>query len=103
MRGKKLFTAIANHLKPRGILAFCDIQPSGGVRLSEILTTCGLDPERVRQLKQAEDLIYSDQSNPLVNWDGKTVIELLTETGFSNIHSENIAHDFKISITEAYP
>jgi putative ATPase len=74
--------AVSSLLRPGGQLALCEIVPSMGMRLSELLDL-GSEKEAFRKrLAEAEDRIYTAADNPLVNWSVEDFCGILEEAGF---------------------
>lgn len=89
-----------NFIVPGGILSIVQVIPSKGQRISELYRTvtaggtvrsndaaAGLG---AAELEAAEEIIYSNSENPLVNWDEQTLKECLSAAGFNTIESRLI-------------
>jgi putative ATPase len=75
-------------LRPGGQISLAEVVPSEGVRLSELLDL-GSEDERFRgNLSEAEERIYGDPDNPLVNWSAEGFCGMLETTGFRVLKKE---------------
>ena len=62
--------------------------PSEGVRLSELLDLGSEDESFRRRLAEAEEGIYGDRDNPLVNWTADDFCGMLETAGFRVLNRE---------------
>ena len=75
--------AVSAVLRPAGQISLAEIVPSKGMRLSKLLD---LEPEGEafeKKLHQAEEAIYTDPANPLVNWSVEDFCRSVEDAGFS--------------------
>ncbi len=71
-------------------LSFAQTIPSLSTRLSQL--SDGLPVNIQRFLIDAEQLIYQDKANPLVNWNAETLLQLMENSGFTVLQSEVTTH-----------
>jgi putative ATPase len=96
-----LFQAAASHLKPGGRLMLAEIMPREGSRLSDFFAADeALKTELVKKLRQAEEAVYTDTENPLVNWTAESLSKLLEEAGFTIDRMDRRTHSFEQTLTE---
>jgi putative ATPase len=81
----QLLTPIKERLQENG--RFCLIQtiPKQGQRLYKLVDWSGESETLAKKVSQAEELIYADANDPLVNWDESDLQTGLETAGFSNI------------------
>ena len=58
-----------------------------------------LDADLAQRLIDAEEAIYSDHKNPLVNWTPEDLQAQFTAAGFANIHLQSKTHSTLRRIT----
>jgi putative ATPase len=87
---------VANLLKPTGRLALAEIVPKHTQRLHQLVDLSGLPADLTARIIAAEEAIYTDPSDPMVNWDasdlkaglqsaGLTQVEVMVETLTSDL------------------
>jgi putative ATPase len=81
---KELILNLKALLLPDGKLCFAQIIPRHTQRLYELVDWAGHEPLR-RMVSDAEESIYKDDSNPLVNWDETDLDARLKEAGMENV------------------
>ncbi|MDT8306065.1 MAG: AAA family ATPase [Anaerolineae bacterium] len=64
-----LTARVAALLLPEGRFCFAQIVPRRGQRLSALVDWEGTDPGLLQRLRAAEEAIFHDAEDPLVNWD----------------------------------
>ncbi|WP_420628852.1 AAA family ATPase [Candidatus Leptofilum sp.] len=79
----EILTALADRLLPDG--RFCLIQtiPKHGQRLHQLVDWSGETKTLAKKVAKAEEAIYADESDPLVNWDETDVRVGLESAGFT--------------------
>ncbi|ORC36566.1 AAA family ATPase [Marispirochaeta aestuarii] len=95
-----LFRHSASCLQPGGRLILAEIMPREGSRLSELLSGGVADPEILAKFRQAEEAIYADPDNPLVNWSSEDIGKQLKKYGFVPDLLEKREHRFEQTLTE---
>lgn len=74
---------LANHLLPTGRLILAQIIPRRGQRLYDLVDWHSEDLKR--PVVAAEESIYSDPADPLVNWDTSELEAALSAAGFMDV------------------
>ncbi|MCZ6874162.1 MAG: AAA family ATPase [bacterium] len=69
-------------LREDGVLSLAEVVPRRAQRLSALLDLSALDDELVARLYVAEENIYCDANDPLVNWDLTELEAALLNSGF---------------------
>jgi putative ATPase len=72
---------LADLLAPGGVISLAERVPQRTQRLYALIDSAELDADLVARWQQAEDAIYADPSDPLVNWDENDLQAALTATG----------------------
>jgi putative ATPase len=80
--------AVAAVMRPGGQISLAEIVPSEGMRLSELLNLESEDERFRRKLAEAEEGIYGDHENPLVNWSAEDYCKMLEKAGFKVLKRE---------------
>ena len=87
-------------LLPRGRVILAETIPRHTQRLYKLLTPSSLSPALAQKLQDAEEAIYADPHDPMVNWDAETLAGLFRAAGFSAA-VETIAFETRVRITDA--
>ena len=74
-------------LLPDGRLYLAQVMPRRGQRLYEMLDWAG-EAALCERVAAAEEGMWTDSADPLVNWDLPDLRAALQETGFTDIHTE---------------
>ena len=74
--------AVAAVLQPGGQISLAEVVPSEGMHLSELLNLGSEDESFRRKLARAEQRIYADPDNPLVNWSAEDFCRIVDNAGF---------------------
>ena len=84
-RKTELWKVLAELLAPGGIISTAEILPAYGQRLSAFFSgdSTGLNKNERDLLAAAEELVYGDRNNPLLNWDETTVEAACTKAGLT--------------------
>ncbi|MEE8590834.1 MAG: AAA family ATPase [Spirochaetia bacterium] len=80
---------LAAVLRPGALLSLAEIVPSQGMRLSDLLDLQSESEEFRHKLGQAENEIYTDPENPLLNWNPEDFCSLVESAGFRVLRSES--------------
>ncbi len=91
--------AIVNLLKPGGRLALAEIIPRRTQRLCQLVNLSALPAELVERVAGAEEAIYADADDPMVNWDGIDLQRIFEEAGLlkTEIIIETSVSEWRIS------
>ena len=81
----ELFKPLKNRLLPDG--RFCLVQtiPKHGQRLYQLVDWSSETKALAKKVAQAEEVIYADKTDPLVNWDESDLQAGLEATGFTTV------------------
>ncbi|MGD2077923.1 MAG: AAA family ATPase [Chloroflexota bacterium] len=72
-------------LRPGGRLGLAQVVPKEGQRLYELLDWGKQSDGLAETVRQAEETIYSDANDPLVNWDAAGLLADLEAAGFQEV------------------
>jgi putative ATPase len=72
-------------LKPEGRLVLAETVPRHTQRLHQLVDLSRLESDLVERVIAAEETIYTNPDDPMVNWDASDLASILTDAGFSNI------------------
>ncbi len=72
---------LAGLLATKGVISLADRMPRHAQRLYRLLTLDSLDGEVAERLREAEEAIYSDSSDPLVNWGAEDLAAMFVDAG----------------------
>ncbi|HXV42518.1 MAG TPA: AAA family ATPase [Anaerolineae bacterium] len=75
---------IAALLKPGGRLALAEIVPRRAPRLHQLVDLASLPDELVARLIAAEEAIYANPADPMVNWDTPDLEAMLPRAGLAH-------------------
>lgn len=64
-----VFLLLQNYLAENGRICFVQTIPKHGRRLYDLVDWSGVDKKLLAKVQKAEDAIYADADDPLVNWD----------------------------------
>ncbi len=86
---------IAGWLQAEGRFCFAQVVPRRGQRLSALVDWQGVADDLVRRVQEAEEAIFHDDSDPLVNWDVADLEEALQAAGLQpeQVHVERRAEE----------
>ncbi|MCD6290365.1 MAG: methyltransferase domain-containing protein, partial [Anaerolineae bacterium] len=88
-------------LRSGGRLSLAEAIPRRGQRLYRLVPLDRLDPGLAEQVVQAEEAIYADPDDPMVNWDAPELKAALEHAGLSDIHLEVVEQPTEVHITPA--
>ncbi len=93
--------AVGRVLTPEGIISFVEGVPRLGQRIYDLVDREGLDPKLVEKWIAAEETIYEDADDPMVNWNRDDLAHAFEQAGFfiENFHSERTT--MEILVTDA--
>ncbi len=75
-------TVVAAAQRPGGRLCLAQVLPKDGQRLCQLLDWSALPEELAEAVRQAEQSIYADAADPLVNWDAGDLLADLQAAGW---------------------
>jgi putative ATPase len=76
-------SAISTVLRSGGQISLAEVVPSRGMRLSELLNLQSESEIFRNKLAKAEESIYTDRNNPLVNWSEEDFCGFVENAGFN--------------------
>ena len=76
-------------LSPSARISLVDAVPRQAQRLHQLVDLSSLDADLGQRLVAAEEAIYSDRKNPLVNWTAEDLQSQFTAAGFANIQLQS--------------
>ncbi len=79
------FHQVAEVLRPGGGLSLAETLPRRGERLYRLLPENALEESLRRRLAEAEEALYNDPADPLVNWDVPELERWSREAGFREV------------------
>ncbi len=77
--------AIARLLRPGGRLVLAEIVPHHTPRLHQLVDLSALPAGLAGRVRAAEEAIYANPTDPMVNWDGPDLKTMLQEAGLSKV------------------
>jgi putative ATPase len=80
--------ALSAVLRPGGQISLAEVVPSQGMHLSELLNLKSEDEAFCGKLTKAEEKIYADPDNPLVNWSVGDLCGIVENAGFNILKRE---------------
>jgi len=93
--GRNVFTRLVDKLtaaqtikgllRPGGRLALAEIVPRHTQRLHRLVDLSGLDEILAGRVVAAEEAIYANPDDPMVNWEAVDLQRMLAEAGFENL------------------
>ncbi|MBN1218848.1 MAG: AAA family ATPase [Anaerolineae bacterium] len=93
--GRNVFTRLADKsdaaqtikglLRPNGRLALAETVPKHSQRLHRLADLSSLEPKLAKRIVAAEEAVYNNPADPMVNWDSSDLRTLLQDAGFSEI------------------
>ncbi|MEM7336428.1 MAG: AAA family ATPase, partial [Chloroflexota bacterium] len=88
-RSRETATAVSalvlGQLNENGRFCLAQTIPQQSQRLYNLVDWKGQPDALLQKVKAAEETIYSDPTDDLVNWNGETLVELIQSTGFASV------------------
>lgn len=85
-------------LQPQGTIALAESVPRDTQRLYRLLHPDALDSELYQRLAQAEESIYAQPDDPLINWDREALLSWLTGPDVTvEVQTEHLATEVGIT------
>ncbi|UCG25746.1 MAG: AAA family ATPase [Chloroflexota bacterium] len=81
----KALEVVASLLRPDGRLCLAQVLPRDGQRLYQLPDWQRRPAELADAVREAEEAIYADATDPMVNWDGAALVADLEAAGFQNV------------------
>ncbi len=89
-------------LLPEGLFCFAQVIPGRGQRLYELVDWSEMDSSLYEQARAAEEAIYHDPANTLVNWDLPDLEAELREAGCQEVRAQVITQVEQRRFTAAH-
>ena len=80
--------AYIRHLRPGGSIILAEVIPARTQRLYDLLPADALAPELQGKVRLAEESIYTDKNDPMVNWDADGLKEAARNAGLNQSRVE---------------
>ncbi|MEA3408179.1 MAG: AAA family ATPase [Chloroflexota bacterium] len=82
---ESLLLSLCKLLQTDGVISLAETIPRETQRLYELVDTRSLDDTTMAAWKEAEEQIYTDRKDPMVNWDSQDLRAAFEEAGFQEI------------------
>ena len=79
---------LAELLQPAGAISLAEAIPRHTQRLYELVDRTTLSTELARALQEAEEAIYANPDDPMVNWDAEALRQAFLEAGLTPVRVE---------------
>ena len=76
---------IQHWLNPGGRVVLAEVMPKQSQRLYRLVDLSGLDEGLRARVVAAEEAIYADPTNPMVNWEAANLKAIFEQAGFSQV------------------
>ena len=93
--------AVAQVLAPDGTISFVEGVPRLGQRIYNLVDREGLDKNLVEKWIAAEEAIYEDSDDPMVNWNRDDILHAFDRAGLLMKHFHSEQTTIEILVTEA--
>lgn len=85
-------------LRPKGSLVLAETVPRHAQRLYRLLEPNNLDQKLYKRLVDAEEAIYTNATDPMVNWDEQELVKSFEAAGLSvEMHKEKTQTEMRIT------
>ena len=93
--------AVEQVLAPEGTISFVETVPRLGQRIYDLVGREGLDDKLLKKWISAEEAIYEDPEDPMVNWTPDDLVGVFDQAGFliKYLHSEQTAIEILVTDT----
>ena len=95
-----IIALLSDLLRPEGRVLLAESIPRHAQRLYQLIDLNRLDESLARKLQDAEEAIYADPTDPLVNWDAADLARLFRNAGFQ-VDIEESVRENPVRITNA--
>ena len=92
---------LASLLRPGGALGLAETLPRRTQRLYKLLPLETIEPEIATAVREAEEAIYADVADPMVNWDVDDLRAMLANAGLREISVEAAEQTTEVHVTPA--
>ena len=92
---------LASLLRPGGALGLAETLPRRTQRLYKLLPLEALEPEIATAVREAEEAIYADAADPMVNWDVADLRAMMANAGLGELAVEVAEQTTEVHVTPA--
>ena len=92
---------LAEWLRPDGVVALAETVPARGQRLYDLVDVALLGEPLAERLRRAEEAIYTDPADPLVNWDADALREAFASAGYAEVDVETARYTQDYLVSDA--
>jgi putative ATPase len=86
------------YLRPQGLLVLAETIPRHAQRLYRLLDCTGLEKKLYKRWVEAEESIYTQAPDPMVNWDEQDLVALFEAAGLTvQMHREETQTEIRIT------
>jgi putative ATPase len=90
--------ALADRLTPAGAIALAEAVPRYTQRLYRLVSAEAIESELYQRWVEAEEALYQDQADPMLNWDAIDLLPQFEAVGFSaTVELERTQTDYRIT------
>jgi putative ATPase len=93
---------MAGLLRSGGVISLAEIIPRHTQRLYRLVDLAPLGEDLARRVVEAEEAIYGDPADPMVNWDAGDLPAAFTAAGLAAVHVEMVHQATEVRITPAH-
>ena len=93
--------ALGKILAPEGIISLVESVPRHGQRIYELVDREKLDGSLMKKWMAAEESIYGNSNDPMVNWNRDDLIRFFEQAGFKILHLQPEQTVMEIFVTDA--
>jgi putative ATPase len=88
-------------LVPGGRVSLAETVPRYGQRLYRLFQSTEMDAELYRRWVAAEEAMYNEPDDPMVNWDANDLADIFRAAGFADVHVETQTYTIQQQIHAA--
>ena len=92
---------VATLLVPGGRVSLAETVPRYGQRLYRLFQSTEMDAELYRRWVAAEEAMYNEPDDPMVNWDANDLADIFRAAGFADVHVETQTYTIQQQIHAA--
>lgn len=82
---RELLLSLYNLLQSNGAISLAEAIPRETQRLYKLVDKSSLDEKTVQAWQEAEEQIYTDEQDPMVNWDSQDLKEAFEDVGLQKV------------------
>jgi putative ATPase len=94
--------AVAGLLRPGGVISLAEVIPRHSQRLYRLVDLVPLGEDLARRVAQAEEAIYEDPADPMVNWDADDLQAAFAAAGLTSVQVAVEHQTGEVRITPAH-